>query len=171
MIRYESQQQLEREACSSISLNKHQANEWILSSSRCCYHNKDLCFIPPSHLQVASFLNSCSNFMNFFFFFPPSCRLVLLPCLITQSIKKAIKHHAANMCNPLNKSWIKYANRNNGMLIGATLCLTYWFSGITIQTFFSRSGILPTFKADWTMCRYSVKNSMIEARRIPFSED
>lgn len=61
---------------------------------------------------------------------------MLLPCLITQSIKKAIKHHAANMCNPLNKSWIKYANRNNGMLIGATLSLTYWFSGITIQTFF-----------------------------------
>lgn len=74
---------------------------------------------------------------KFFFFLLPACRLLLLPCLITQSIKKAIKHHAANMCNPLNKSWIKYANRNNGMLIGATLCLTYWFSGITIQTFCS----------------------------------
>lgn len=66
---------------------------------------------------------------------PFSCRLLLLPCLITQSIKKAIKHHAANMCNPLNKSSIKYANRNNGMMVGATLCLTYWFSGIIIQTF------------------------------------
>lgn len=69
----------------------------------------------------------------FFFFFPhfvSSSSLPRLPCLITESIKKAIKHHAGNMYNPLNKSWIKYANSNNGMLISVPFCLHYWFSRV-----------------------------------------
>lgn len=96
-------------------------------------------------------------------FSPPlsSCCLLLLPCLITQSIKKAIKHHAGNMYNPLNKSWIKYANRNNGMLIGATLCLTYRFNGVRGQTFLPRNRVLPTFKVDWRVHRYSFKCGII----------
>lgn len=93
------------------------------------------------------------RFFCFFFFFAPhfvsSTSLPRLPCLITESIKKAIKHHAGNMYNPLNKSWIKYANSNIGMLISVPFCLHYWFSRVRARpcalkwhvAWFLRSGI------------------------------
>lgn len=61
------------------------------------------------------------------FLFPILSLPPWLPCLIAQSIKKAIKHHAGNMYNPSNKAWIKYANSNNGMLISVPFRLHYWF--------------------------------------------
>lgn len=143
MIRYKTPRWLEQAASSSISLNKYQANEWILNSHCRLYHKTDLCFISFRHLQTLfrKMRATCSNkifphsFFTFFFFFThthfvSSPSLPRLPCLITESIKKAIKHHAGNMYNPLNKSWIKYANSNNGMLISVPFCLHYWFSRV-----------------------------------------
>lgn len=74
-----------------------------------------------------------------------SSSLPLLRCLITKSIKKAIKHHAGNMYNPLNKSWIKYANRNNGMLMSVPFACTIDSAELE-QEFVSISGMLPGFK-------------------------
>lgn len=142
MIRYKTRRWQEQAASSSISLNKYQVNEWILNSRRRLYHKTDLCFISFRHLQTLyrKMQATCSNKIFFFFALvppttaaatsslPPS--LPRLPCLITESIKKAIKHHAGNMYNPLNKSWIKYANSNNGMLISVPFCLHYWFGRV-----------------------------------------
>lgn len=75
MIRYKTLRWLEQAASSSISLNKYQANEWILNSHCCLYHKTDLCFISFRHLQTLfrKMQATCSNkiFLHSFFFFYP----------------------------------------------------------------------------------------------------
>lgn len=91
-------------------------------------------------------IKPCTFFFLLVLYFVSSSSQALLPHLITESIKKAIKHHAGNMYNPLNKSWIKYANSNNGMLISALFCLHYWFARVGPRTQVTWCPALRSFK-------------------------
>lgn len=62
-IRCKTQWWREQAASSSISLNKYQPNEWILSSHCRLYHKTNLCFISFQHLRTVfrRMRATCSN--------------------------------------------------------------------------------------------------------------